>query len=189
MLSFWSVIFIAIVLGGIIGAVVFGMHYGDDIEIGVINGIAVSALMLLILFIVFFPEKSSKIEHEKFYSEIQVIKSIEDNSIEHMNGEYNRSLFFAYGKITSDKDLYYRTMVGDDENGYLVKDFDASSTYLFSDGNTSPYLEYKYRDYIYSNNWWYGGIMEYDVVHTELLKTELHLPEDAIEIKYEIDLK
>lgn len=189
MLSFWIVILISIMLGGIIGAIVFVIHYGDYIEVGIINGVAVSALILLILFIVFFPEKSSKIEHEKFYSEIQIIKSIEDNSIEHINGEYNKSLFFAYGKITSDKDLYYRTMVGDDVNGYLVKDFDASSTYIFSDGNKSPYLEYKYREYSYSKNWWYGGIMEYEVVHTELLKTELHLPENAIEIKYEIDLK
>ena len=121
------------------------------------------------------------------------IKSLKDNTSTKETSFIGGGLTFFYGKSESEDEIYYVTMVGNDQDGYLIKKFDALTTYTFYDSNDNPRYIKRYEEIktTYQGNFVFGGIFKFngDIVSEVLAKEELHLPEDAIEIDYNIDLE
>lgn len=123
------------------------------------------------------------------YRNKEYIYSMEDNMTTH--GSYGGNFIIGYGNV--DSDIYYYTLVGDETDGYLVKKYDSSKTYIVTDEDSKPYYIEKYiiYDSVPKDNWFFGGLVkQYKTKHVEQVeKKELHLSKDYIKQNYNVDLK
>lgn len=120
---------------------------------------------------------------------IKEIYTLEDNQYSNKEGKVSGNFLFVYGKTTTKDGLNYSTMVGSDSDGYLVKTFDASETYLFMDGGKSPFVEYVYKQVEYKSSWVSRFFYIGDKTESTLYRVNLHIPKEAVAIKYNVDLE
>ena len=125
-------------------------------------------------------EKNIKTIHNEIYSEI--------------NGEIVGNILFKYGSLKTDSGINYFVMVGDDDSGYKIETLKANKTYLFFNEDKNPkYIEFfKEINKKSRGNWIFGRFFKFDPierVNIEKYRIELHLPSNAVEVNYNIDLK
>lgn len=159
---------------------------------------AILTVFFVVYFIVaFFAYLNADIdvlESEEITFEEHYVKSLNDQSHISKDASIAGNLLFVYGSSKTDKEINYIVMVGNDDNGYLINQFDATKTYVFFDENENPkYIKtIRTRDYSEKGNMIFGKIFKFSPTlktKTTIIKEELHLPEDAIEIDYNIDLE
>lgn len=122
------------------------------------------------------------------------IITLRDDRTVSQNSSISGNIFFIYGKSVSEEGIYYYTIIGTEEEGYLIKKLDSTKTYLFLDGNDQQtYTEkYEIKELIYDGNFMFGKFFKFkksNKLKEELIKTELHIPKNSIEVEYEINLK
>jgi len=143
-------------------------------------------LSLIYYFITISNSKEINMHYE--YKNKEYIYSLEDNMSTH--GKYT-GFIIGHGQVNSD--IYYYTLVGDNENGFIVKKYNSSDTFIITDEDDKPYYIEKYKSYDieYKKNWFFGGLIKsFTIDHEEeLIKKELHLSKNYIKQSYNIDLR
>ena len=159
---------------------------GFVLSVSLIVYLIVSACM-------YFPIDKDLIREEVSIDK-QYIMSLKDSQYSKEESSVSGTLLFFYGSRKTKEGFSYHTLIGNDMDGYLIKSLDGEKTHLFLDGGNSPYVNYVYvdREYKWETNWFIGGIIKpfkNDIEKDILIKTELHLPADAVQVDYTVDLK
>lgn len=124
---------------------------------------------------------------------IETVSSLADTMTEKSN--LNGSFVLGTGNLngSSEEELSYNVMIGDDTDGYRVKSVEASNTVLFFDEDTKPYMKTKVETTFvqYDETWLNGGLLK-KAEDKKLLTTEkyeLHLPKNTVKTPYNMDLQ
>jgi hypothetical protein len=100
---------------------------------------------------------------------------------------------FVLGTGSSDNKIKYYTLVGDQNNGYLIKSYDGDTTYVVPEENVKPYILEKYEkvQYHYGTGFIVGILFQpvKDFEEDKVVKREIHLPQNYISQQYSVDLK
>lgn len=125
------------------------------------------------------------------------ILGLSDNYDKSITGKVAGNIIFTYGEIREGKDIYYRFMEGNEEEGYAIKDLKISDDIrLFFIEENSGRIKYHYK-IITTNeipNWYYGELFknnrtDINEVRKLLKKVELFLPKNSLRVDFTVDLK
>ena len=194
MISYWwftLVLFICLLI--LFNVLCVKFNYDDDELCGCITALIIIYLIVSFVFWV----HSTQISIVENPSELKIeknIKTIHSDVHSETNGKIGGNILFAYGSLKTDNGIEYITMVGTDSDGYKVKRLKASETYIFFNEDDNPrYVEFiKIKTIRPRGNWLFGGVFKFEPKETvvkEKSRIELHLPSNAVEVNYNIDLK
>ena len=196
MFNFWIFTIILVVVIVVFYAIFMSRSLSvcSDELVGSIIGIVLILYILLVLFMFVgynFTENSNVI---KIYETVENVVSLRDEISINSNGEVSGGLFFTYGAYNSESGLDYYVMVGSDEEGYLIKKLSSECVYLFLDGTDSPRYVSRYEtlETFKRENFLFGGFFKVRNIPKQediLVKQELHVPENAIQIQWSIDMQ
>jgi hypothetical protein len=100
---------------------------------------------------------------------------------------------FVLGTGSTDGKIKYYTLVGNNQDGYIIKSFSGEATYIVPEENIKPYYLEKHNKvrYDYEKNFIIGILFKpiKSKIKDEIIKTEIHLPQGYISQQYSIDLK
>lgn len=157
--------------------------------------IAVSFVLTIVVMLSVFShqEHHSKVVTETSYEEKQNILSVVDKNIQ--EGYAAGTFLLGTGTISAlvgNVDVY-NALVGTPENGYQMQSFETDSTYLFFDGDNKPFIRTRVETPVqkYETTWLNGGLFTplEDYHSEESASYELHLPENTVKVKYDIDFE
>jgi hypothetical protein len=191
MVGFWFITIILIVVTFIL-SIIFE-DPGNDL-FGAIVALFWCAYLLVSSFSWLSAEVRNTDNIINSYSETANLISLKDKNQENLSGEFHGSILFTYGSIKTEQKQMYCVMTGDDQNGYLIKKYDAESTYLFLDGDKNPCVVEKYNtiEHSYDGNFIFGKIFKFHKdpkIENILTKRELHIPKNSVQINYSVDLE
>lgn len=171
---------------------ILSMDFDETIDLSLIF-----TLMFTLIMLGFIPfHLWSVSEYETHLSEEEVTENI-SSLADTMAGKSNLNGSFVLGtgnlNGSSEEELSYNVMIGNDTDGYRVKSVEASNTVLFFDEDTKPYMKTKVETTFvqYAETWLNGGLLK-KAEDKKLLTTEiheLHLPKNTVKTPYNMDLQ
>jgi len=192
MFNFWifSLIFIIVL---VIIMVVLANKYGDEEFWG-----GILTMIVIVYFGIFVI--TSAVNYLNTYEVKSFQKGYEYELIslsdsKEVSGEYSDrgNLLFKYASAQVGEEIFYYVIVGNNEKGYLMKKFNIGKVYLFFDEENSPkyIITYETKVYRHYRNFMFGYLFKNrkDYVETEVVKEELHIPNNSVQVEYNIDLK
>ena len=155
---------------------------------GITMGTIIIFVILSAIYFLISISNSKEVNVQYEYKNKEYIYSLEDNMS--IDGKYT-GFIIGYGQV--DSNIYYYSLVGDNKNGFVVKKYNSSDTFIITDEDNKPYYIEKYKSYDmeYEKNWFFGELIKpFTKDHIEELnKKELHLSKNYIKQSYNIDLK
>lgn len=195
MLSFgWFCLLWLLIFGGVSTFIGMKWGYGGDCGVSTfVISFIVSCVLLVWCSISYAGTKINMTNTT--ITEEKLLLSLSDSSNSNTQGMIIGSVFFTYGQIQSKTDTFYRTIAGDNVNGFQMIDLDIKDTKLFFIGDkTQPKLvtETQHLQYKYKKNWLVGGLINMDDdigTADKLLGYKLYIPDSAAVIEFNVDME
>lgn len=190
MLGFWWGVLVYILIGFVLSLVLI-IKFDCD---GFNTAMPIFVIFLIIFFICMM---HFGIGTDTLSSGDTIVKSellsLNNQQSDNTTGSIIGNILFTYGQVQKSEKIFYRVIIGDETNGFQIKDIPVEDVYLFMlEENAEPYANVHQKVEVkkQKTNFIFGGLIRVGNeprTEVEIIKYNMYIPKNAVKQIIEVD--